>query len=250
MSSFQVTTPNARLRSLKPGESIEVPYSVANISGGSRRGSFSVKTKDDGTAGWYSIKGAPASDFAPGATQQVTVAVAPAANAAPKEGYGFHLFVGLSGQEDTDFADGPEVTYAVAAGEHKAFPWWIVVAALVLIAVVGGVVYFVTRPQVSAVATGVTVPSDVIGATPFGVAQEMAGLGVTADRITISCGNENLAGVTVAATTPAPGQALAAGATLSLRLSNCRRRRRDELPEAAHQINPAILQGLLKSPAP
>ena len=216
MSSFQVTTPNARLRSLKPGESIEVPYSVANISGGSRRGSFSVKTKDDGTAGWYAIKGAPASDFAPGANQQVTVVVSPPPNAPPKDGYAFHLFVGLSGQEDTDFTDGPEVTYAVAAAEHKTFPWWIVAAAVVLIALVGGVVYFVTRP-----AGGTVVPSDVIGATPFAVAQEMGGLGVAADRITISCGVDTAAGVTVTSTQPPPGQLLAPNATMSLKLSNC-----------------------------
>jgi len=218
MSSFQVTSPNARLRGLKGGESIEVPYTVANVSGGSRRGSFSVKTKDDGTAGWYAIKGAPASDFAPGATQQVTVVVSPPASAPPKDGYAFHLFVGLSGQEDTDFTDGPEVTYAVAAAEHKPFPWWIVAAAVVLIAVVGSVVYFVSRP---ANGTGVVIPADVIGATPFAVAQELGALGIAANRITVSCGIDSAAGVTVTSTQPPPGQSLAPNATISLRLSNC-----------------------------
>lgn len=230
MASFQVTTPSARLRALKPGESIEVPYTVANVSAGARRGSFSVKAKESEAAGWYSIKGAPSADFSAGATQQVTVVVSPPPTAAPKETYSFHLFVGLSGQEDTDFADGQDVTFAVTAGERKPFPWWIVIAAVVLLAIVAGVVKVVTTPPEpsptptpiptsSPTPVGIRVPSEIIG-LPFEKAVAYMGLSprdVSGNRIQV-CGDLN---TPVERTQPAVGEMLAFNQTLSLKLHNC-----------------------------
>jgi hypothetical protein len=142
MPSFQVTTPNPRLKNLRPGETAEVTYSVTNVAPGTQRAIFSVKTKDAQQQSWYSIKGDPASDLAAGATRQVVVTVSPPAGAAPQD-YSFSLFVGLSGQEDSDFTMGPDVTYTVTKVQPKRFPWWIVAAAVVLLAVVGGVIYAV-----------------------------------------------------------------------------------------------------------
>lgn len=213
MSSFQVTTPNARLKDLKPGESLDVTYSVTNISGGARRGEFSVKTtKGAQSNGWYAIKGAPASDFAPGATQQVTVTITPSANATAQD-CSFHLFVGLSGQQDVDFTEGPDVSYAVTPAQRHPFPWWIVAAAVVVLAIVGGVVYAVMPKST-------TVPGDIVGESLLQVGNEMGALHVSVDRIKIACGSDTN-GVTVTSSSPAPGQSLAPDADLNLTLSNC-----------------------------
>jgi hypothetical protein len=152
MSSFQVTNPNVRLGPVKPGESVAVTYTVANLSGGLRRATFRIQVKGEGGAfreasAGYSIGGENPSDFAVGATKQVTVMVAPPAKASPGTST-FRLFVGLVNSEDTDFDVGPEVTYDIAAAEKKPFPWLIVILAVVLLALVGGVLaYLGNRPQ-------------------------------------------------------------------------------------------------------
>lgn len=143
MPSFQVTTPNARVN-LRPDGTAEVPYSVTNVSGGARRAAFSVKPSDGQTKAWYSIRGAPSLEFPPGTTQQVTVVVSPAKGATPKE-YSFQLIAALADDPNVDFTDGPSVTYAVANPIRNGFPWWIVIVGLVLVAIIVGIVWFVTH---------------------------------------------------------------------------------------------------------
>lgn len=146
MPSFQVTTPNARIN-LRSDGAAEVPYSVTNVSAGARRAAFSIKASDPQTQRWYSVRGAPSLEFSPGTTQQVTVVVAPTAGAPPKD-YSFSLIAALADNPDIDFTEGPTVTYAVS-GSRPPFPWWIVIIAVVIIAIVVGVIWFVTHRKPS-----------------------------------------------------------------------------------------------------
>jgi hypothetical protein len=149
LPSFQVTTPNARVN-LRADGTAEVPYSVTNVSGGARRAAFSIKPSDASTKAWYSIRGAPSLEFSPGTTQQVTVVVTPGNGAAPKD-YSFQLIAALADTPDVDFTEGPTVTYSVAGPTHAPFPWWIVIAAIALIAILVGVFWFVTHRKPSVV---------------------------------------------------------------------------------------------------
>lgn len=210
MSSFQVTTPKVQLGTVKPGESVEVSHTVTNITGGVRRGSFSVVTKDDGTSKWYSIKGSESSfEFAPNASKVVTVVVAPPASATPKDGYRFHLVVGIEPQADVDFDNGPDVTYAVATAK-RSFPWIWIVVAIAVVAIVAALVWFLFRPH------GVVVPADLNGKSTLGAAQELSSLGVPVDNIR-TCGS----GSVITSTAPAAGQMLASGSNITLRLGPC-----------------------------
>ena len=151
MPSFQVTTPNARVN-LRADGTAEVPYSVTNVSGGARRAAFSIKPSDSSTKAWYSIRGAPSLEFSPGTTQQVTVVVTPGNGAAPKD-YSFQLIAALADTPDVDFTEGPTVTYSVAGPTHAPFPWWIVIAAIALIAILVGVFWYVGAHKKASVAT-------------------------------------------------------------------------------------------------
>ncbi|HEY1656502.1 MAG TPA: hypothetical protein VGF86_15475 [Candidatus Tumulicola sp.] len=222
MASFQVTTPNVQLGTLKAGASVEVTHMVANITGGVRRGSYSVVTRDEGTAGWYSIKGETSSEFSANASKPVTVVIAPPASAPPKDGYRFHLVVGIEPQADVEFDNGPDVTFGVAAGK-RPFPWLYVVLGIIVLAIVIGIgVYFWRRPTPSPTPTptpspvGIVIPSDLLNKSAFAVAAEMNGLGVPISRIQ-TCGS----GSVVTYTAPAATQVLVPGATLSLHLGLC-----------------------------
>jgi hypothetical protein len=151
LPSFQVTTPNARVN-LRADGTAEVPYSVTNVSGGARRAAFSIKPSDASTKAWYSIRGAPSLEFSPGTTQQVTVVVTPGNGAAPKD-YSFQLIAALADTPDVDFTEGPTVTYSVAGPAHTPFPWWIVIAAVALIAILVGVFWYVGAHKKASVAT-------------------------------------------------------------------------------------------------
>jgi len=148
LPSFQVTTPNARVN-LRPEGTLDVPYSVTNVSAGARRAAFSVKASDPQTQKWYSIRGTPSLEFSPGTTQQVIVVVAPANGAAPKD-YSFSLIAALADNPDIDFTEGPSVTYALAAADKKKFPWWLVIAAVAIVAIIAAIIFFVTHTRVPA----------------------------------------------------------------------------------------------------
>jgi hypothetical protein len=147
LPSFQVTTPNARVN-LRADGTAEVPYSITNVSGGARRAAFSIKPSDAATKLWYSIRGAPSLEFSPGTTQQVTVVVTPGKAAAPKD-YSFQLIAALADTPDVDFTEGPTVTYSVAGPTRTPFPWWIVIAGILLVAILAGIIWFVTHRKPS-----------------------------------------------------------------------------------------------------
>ena len=228
MSSFQVTTPKVQLGTVKPGESVEVSHTVTNITGGVRRGSFSVVTKDEGTSKWYSIKGGESSfEFAANASKVVTVVVAPPAAAAPKDGYRFHLVAGIEPQADVDFDNGPDVTYAVATAK-RGFPWLWIVVAIAVVAAVAVLVWFLFRPQ------GVVVPADLSGKSVLSAAQELSGIGVPVDHI-LTCGS----GSAVTSSAPAAGQVLAPGSNITLRLGICLVRYQPQhLPPDVYKVFP------------
>ena len=157
MPSFQVTTPNARV-SLRTDGTLEVPYSVTNVSNGPRRAALSIKASELQTQKWYSIRGTPSLEFSPGTTQQVTVVAAPANGAAPKE-YSFSLIAALAENPDVDFTEGPAVTYEIPG--RTPFPWWwIVIAALVIVAILVVVLWAIRKPgSVSVEASPSPVPT-------------------------------------------------------------------------------------------
>ena len=116
---------------------------------------------------WLVIVGDTERNFGPQATIQVTVnAKVPGTEPAGKYGFRFDAVSALN--PDDDLTEGPPVIVEVPAAEpvaKKNFPWWIPVAAVVLLAIIGGATWLML-PQT------VVVPNVVKEAVPLDKAIE------------------------------------------------------------------------------
>lgn len=166
-----------------------VVFSVNNKAGETRAGRLSVQVAGQTKAEWFAIEGEQERKFDPANSETVTVKMnVPGAVAAGN--YPFRLRVVAVNDPDNDFSDGPATTVEVAApvvvtGGSNLWIW--IVLAVVLLALIGGLLWFflkgdkepttepTTAPTVAATQESKTakVP-ELIGKT-LGEARQLAG---------------------------------------------------------------------------
>ena len=137
-----------------------VVFAVNNKAGDTRSGRLSIQVAGQTKAEWFAIDGEQERKFDPSpASQTVTVKLSVPGEVAAGN-YPFRLRVVAVNDPDNDFADGPATTAEVAARVPPPPPkiWLWIVLAVVLLAVIGGVLWFVLKHKSDG-------PTD-IGATP------------------------------------------------------------------------------------
>ena len=141
--------PSPSLPPLRPSSSTppvreSLSFAVSNALGRGTRARITVVPEGNTKRDWLTVAGESERDFASDGTQKVTIRVnAPAGT--PQGAYTFHPLVSSVTNPDEEYADGPTVTFEVAASAppKKPFPWWIVaVAGGVLVIAVGAIVVF------------------------------------------------------------------------------------------------------------
>jgi len=155
-NSFSISTPS---NSVLLGSSLQgrAVFTVSNISGRINRGRARIVPQNTVAAPWLTLEGDAERDFPIASTHQfsVNVAVPPKS---PPGSYVFQLeMVGVE-NPDEDLTQGPGVTFEMPVAAPTQFPWWILIAAGVLLLVIIGVLIAVLSPKT------VTVP-DIAGAT-------------------------------------------------------------------------------------
>ena len=126
-----------------------VVFAVNNKAGDTRSGRLSIQVAGQTKAEWFAIDGEQERKFDPSpASQTVTVKLSVPGEVAAGN-YPFRLRVVAVNDPDNDFADGPATTAEVAAGVVPKPPkmWLWIVLAVVLLAVIGGVLWFVLKPK-------------------------------------------------------------------------------------------------------
>jgi hypothetical protein len=100
-----------------------VSFTVTNTSGNAVRGVLLTEPLEPARPEWLSVLGATARDFAPAATQQVTVQLRVPSDT-PAGSYSFRLDAKRETGPDEDLTKGPSVTFEVPAPERRRrFPW-------------------------------------------------------------------------------------------------------------------------------
>jgi hypothetical protein len=146
MRPFEVTTPKTTTALGSDGKT-DVTFSVSNVSGQPLRANFVVLPDDPKNASSLSVVGNPSFDFSKdSALTQVVTRVAPPASAPPGT-ISFKLRALSAERPDDDYTDSPTVAVTVGRPAKKPFPWWIIVAIVAVLLVVGGVLWFVLRPK-------------------------------------------------------------------------------------------------------
>jgi hypothetical protein len=143
---FSITAAATSLRTDAQGRA-ESAFTVSNSSGRPLRGRVEVKATNSAQQGWLSIAGEQERNFAAGVTHQISVKIA-VPPGSPAGTCSFRLEVVSVQNPDEDFAEGPTVSFEIAAPavKPKGFPWWIVVAAAVVV-IVGVTGYYLTREK-------------------------------------------------------------------------------------------------------
>lgn len=134
-----VATNSVRLNAKRQGEAAFTAY---NRSGRPVRGRAQIAPQNPAAAPWLELVGDVERSFAIAGTEQYTVQLA-VLDKAPPGNYSFRLdMVGVE-NPDEDYCSGPSVTFEVPQPVPiKPFPWWIVIAAVVALLVIGGAAYF------------------------------------------------------------------------------------------------------------
>ncbi len=128
-----------------------VVYSVNNKASDTRAGRLSVQAVGQTKAEWFTIEGEQERKFDPANSETVSVKLSVPGDVAAGN-YSFRLRVVAVNDPDNDFADGPSATAEVAApvdtGGGGIKPWVWIVAALVLLVIIGGALfYFLHKPS-------------------------------------------------------------------------------------------------------
>jgi hypothetical protein len=122
-------------------------FNVTNKSGEPRAGRLSVQIAGPTKREWFTIDGEQERNFAPGETQTAAIKILVPPDVAAGD-YPFRLRVVAVNDPDNDHSDGPvttaQVVKAVNGGGSKAWIW--IIVALVVLAVVGGGLYFFLKP--------------------------------------------------------------------------------------------------------
>lgn len=147
-SIFAVTTASEKVP-LDAKGSGDIAFTVSNTSGKRVRCRVKVVPQNPAVKGWLTIAGEPEIDFPPGAAQQVKVSVAVPAGGA-EGAYVFRLDAVSVERPDEDYTQGPAVSFPVfKQAKPKRFPWWIPVAAAVLLGAGGLGIWLFERGRVA-----------------------------------------------------------------------------------------------------
>ena len=128
--------------STKPSTGSTV-FTVNNKSGEIRSGTLSVQVAGQSKAEWFTIDGEHERGFDPVTSETVTIKIAVPSSVAAGN-YPFRLRVVAVTDPDNDHTDGPATTVKVPAAIEVVPPprkWIWIVAALVLLAVIGGLAW-------------------------------------------------------------------------------------------------------------
>jgi hypothetical protein len=132
-------------------------YTVTNESGTLIRGDGLIVPTGDTRVEWFGIV-QPSRVYSPDGSEQIPVTIQVPETVDPGVyGYRLRMVVG-DGIPEEQFNDGPESRITVQPiplppppppppPPPKPFPWWIVIAAIVAVVVIGGIIFVVTRPK-------------------------------------------------------------------------------------------------------
>lgn len=173
---FDVTSASTAVRLDALGQG-KVLYTATNKSGRPLRGRAALIPEDAATKTWLSLSGEAERDFPPDGVQQFEVKVA--VPAGTKSGAcKFRLDLVSVENPDEDIAQGPTVEAAVTLRpiETKRFPSWMLVVAAVVVLVVVGVVAYGLKPKMVDVPNVMTKTAseadDILKARGFKVEQD------------------------------------------------------------------------------
>lgn len=122
-------------------------YSVTNKSSVSCQGRLSVQVAGSTKAEWFTIDGERERSFNPGQTQTASVKITIPPEVLPGD-YPFRLRVVAVNDPDNDHADGAVTVVKLTGPVKPASKWWIwVLVALVVLAVIGGIVWYLLTPH-------------------------------------------------------------------------------------------------------
>lgn len=122
-------------------------YSVTNKSSASCEGRLSVQVSGSSKAEWFTIDGERERNFDQGQTQTASVKISIPPEVPPGD-YPFRLRAVAVSDPDNDHAEGA-VTVVKLTGTQAPKPkWWIwILVALVALAIIGGIVWYLVVPH-------------------------------------------------------------------------------------------------------
>lgn len=160
--SFAITTTATEVLRADAKGHAEASFTVTNTTSRAVRGLAKARPLGDTKQQWLNLEGEAERDFAPGATQQITVSfdgprlepapataagtAAPPPGALPAPGvrkYPFRLDVESALKPDEDFTEGPTVTVEMvppAVAPKPKFPMWIIFVILGVVLLIGIIV--------------------------------------------------------------------------------------------------------------
>ncbi len=152
MSSFEIPDGPANVdlsQSVPEGPANGVAiFTVNNIVDEGRNGQLSIKLLGQAQASWFAVDGSETIKLDPADSRTVAVKVSVPAGA-PAGSHAFKLCIAAVNDPDNDFVAGPATTIVVPdapAAPKPGLPWWVwLIAGLVLLGVVGGIIWAVTR---------------------------------------------------------------------------------------------------------
>jgi hypothetical protein len=195
---FDITVPNGSI-TLGETRKATAPFTVSNISGRTLRGRVLVSADSPGSAAWFSLVEEAERQYSTGSSQQYTVNIAvPAAVAAGS--YTFTLSALDVSNPDDSLVKGPNVTVVVPSvvPVKKPFPWWIVILAVVFIAVVIGIIAAVSSSNQASIAAQTSTAAFNATATQNSGATATVDANATAAQAVIQTAAANLAGTNAA----------------------------------------------------
>lgn len=141
--AYVVTTPTTTVALGATGRTGQLAFTVSNIAGRPMRTRLRLVPQEPAKIGWLAIQGGEERMLALGATENYTVTVTVPPDV-PAGSYTFRADAVGEDSPDEDFATGPTVSLTVPAAAAKPkFPWWIVVAAVVVLAIGAGLFIFI-----------------------------------------------------------------------------------------------------------
>lgn len=127
----------------------EATFTVTNGSTRTIRAQIKLRSLEEAKGEWLSLAGEAERDFTPGGTQQVVVNVQ-LPPGTPSSKHSFRVDVISIENPDEDYSEGPVVALRMGSPARPArpFPWWILIAALVGLAVISALVYLLIPKKV------------------------------------------------------------------------------------------------------